>query len=866
MKRVIFVLAVLSASVLHATTISVPSDQPTIQAGIDSSGDLDTVLVADGHYYERITFDGKNIVVASELIVDGDSNHILATIIDGDSAVVPVVADTGCVVRVVNNEPAQAALYGFTITNGIGSNGNGGGILITSPTFTVCGCRFVSNSVESIGGGLWSKTYGSLTVTNCEFKHNSAGQGGGFHSERFASFVDCVVCSNSAADGAGGDLRQSIPSLSGLSVFDNYGDGMMCYTNGDTFYIADCDFSGNSGTGLKLGLYIPLLNGASPDKNLQAEGNLSGCSFLQNAADGLSLRGGGWNSVSLDNCRFEGNAGTGLASTYDVYTITANACSFIGNGQLAMRVRGEAFLTGCLFDGNLAGVAQIDHDCQIANSTIVRNSGVCFELGAGDKSLYSCDISNSIIAFNDCDSLAVFHDVDVTVSCSDIFGNGGGDWIGLFASQLDSNGNFSADPQFCDTATGEFTLMDISPCAAANNECEELIGLLPVGCSGVPVVQAFSIPLEADMMHVLNHIPEFSWSFFDPVAANQDSFEIGVGTDDDWSVSEMWNPDASASSDTSVSYGGAILDDGATYWARVRVHNGYAWSDWYQISFRMNSIPSDPVLAAPVAEEILPTSTPEFTLENSIDPDGDSLFYTLQVSPDSFESMIEEYVLAADSGGTTSFVVPSPLDEDTRYWWRVKASDDFEETEFTAPATFWVNTVNSAPSDFDLLDPPDFSGCPVSTLTPVLSWSESLDPDPQDSVLYDLHISADSTFSVEDTIRDIPQPACVHIDSLSWGTKYWWKVLARDQNGGQTWSGNVFSFRTVTPGDANASGAVDIDDVTYIIAYVFSGGPEPLPMVAGDTNCSGDVDIDDIVYLLTYIFASGPAPCISPSS
>lgn len=67
-------------------------------------------------------------------------------------------------------------------------------------------------------------------------------------------------------------------------------------------------------------------------------------------------------------------------------------------------------------------------------------------------------------------------------------------------------------------------------------------------------------------------------------------------------------------------------------------------------------------------------------------------------------------------------------------------------------------------------------------------------------------------------------------------------------------------------GDANSSGgdpAVDIDDVVYLINYVFAGGPEPLPLEAGDANCAGDppIDIDDIVYLINYIFAGGPEPC-----
>ena len=30
---------------------------------------------------------------------------------------------------------------------------------------------------------------------------------------------------------------------------------------------------------------------------------------------------------------------------------------------------------------------------------------------------------------------------------------------------------------------------------------------------------------------------------------------------------------------------------------------------------------------------------------------------------------------------------------------------------------------------------------------------------------------------------------------------------------------------------------------------------------SGDPDCSGNVDIDDVVYLITYIFGGGPAPC-----
>ena len=62
-------------------------------------------------------------------------------------------------------------------------------------------------------------------------------------------------------------------------------------------------------------------------------------------------------------------------------------------------------------------------------------------------------------------------------------------------------------------------------------------------------------------------------------------------------------------------------------------------------------------------------------------------------------------------------------------------------------------------------------------------------------------------------------------------------------------------------GDANGDAAVDISDVVYLIAYIFSGGFPPSPLPAGDANCDGMVDISDVVYLNAYIFSGGLAPC-----
>ncbi len=62
-------------------------------------------------------------------------------------------------------------------------------------------------------------------------------------------------------------------------------------------------------------------------------------------------------------------------------------------------------------------------------------------------------------------------------------------------------------------------------------------------------------------------------------------------------------------------------------------------------------------------------------------------------------------------------------------------------------------------------------------------------------------------------------------------------------------------------GDVDGTETVDIDDIVFLIDYVFGSGLAPDPMEAADPNCSGGVDIDDTVYLIAYVFSGGPDPC-----
>jgi hypothetical protein len=361
--------------------------------------------------------------------------------------------------------------------------------------------------------------------------------------------------------------------------------------------------------------------------------------------------------------------------------------------------------------------------------------------------------------------------------------------------------------------------------------------------------------------HVTAHIPTTAWRYLD--FNNDDpqlNFEIAVGNDSDWTIAEMWNPEPFVSSDTFVVYNGAPLVDGSTYWLRLQVYDSLGGSEGKQIMFRMNSVPTIPQLRLPLAEAIVLSQQPGLIIRNSADAENDSLLYTFEVSPDNFATTVFTFTKKQDADSLTTLLIDSTLVENSQYWWRVKASDYYEFSEYSPIRSFYVNTTNTAPTAVSLTQPVNTFATPLTILQPQFVWTASTDPDPLDTVTYDLVIAIDSNFMFVQQIPNLTATSHTLTTDLLWGLRYWWKVKSLDRHGAFDWS-PVFTFRTMTLGDANNDGATDISDVVYLIAYIFSGGLPPTPLRAGDANCDNSVDISDAVYLIAYIFSGGSAPC-----
>jgi len=200
-----------------------------------------------------------------------------------------------------------------------------------------------------------------------------------------------------------------------------------------------------------------------------------------------------------------------------LWHLTGNAsvegCTFRGNSQGSFGcVSSELVVRDCVFvenDGEGRGTAMYFEDCSPAVEwcTFARDfagdggSGVgCFNNASptirfctfyamrgsvirGESNSFPT-LERTIIAAADsgqaveCDGTS-----GATLTCCDLHGNAGGDWVGCIADQYGVSGNFSADPLFCDASHDNFTLAVASPCAPEQSPggCD-LIGAWPVGC------------------------------------------------------------------------------------------------------------------------------------------------------------------------------------------------------------------------------------------------------------------------------------------------------------------------------------------------------------------------------------------------
>jgi hypothetical protein len=412
-------------------------DFATIAEAIAAVAPGDSILLAAGLYLgagnTQLDYGGKDIVIAGA----GPE----ATILDCMDSGVPVL-------RIDSGETRAAVLRDLTLRNNYHFYEPTGVIIDgASPSFFAV-------HLEGFGGDNFYSGVGAINCANSsallqDVEVRACYGRGGIRVSGAVELERVLVENCSAGEyGSGGGIKAGgSATLREVTVrncgsFNGMGGGVVC---GGNVVFEDCRFEANAASSevgyTETGGGGVACNGGTPV--------LRRCVFTENWArdggGGLGVYDG--SAPLLEDVLFVDNASDiGGTIVIDEATATLRRVTIVGSRYM------EDWDT---YDGPSA------IHC-IGSSPVIEQVIVAFsEEGVG---LWADTTSNPLL------------------TCSDLFGNPGGNYGGVLADQTGLNGNISADPLFCDAPGGEYTLDAISPCLPWNNDCHEQMGAFGWGC------------------------------------------------------------------------------------------------------------------------------------------------------------------------------------------------------------------------------------------------------------------------------------------------------------------------------------------------------------------------------------------------
>lgn len=495
-RTLILLILGLSGSIRPADAAqwSIPGDFADLRAAHESPSVVaaDTLVLADGLHrgagFRDVAFSGKSLTLRSQSL-----DPQLATLdFEGLGAGIEYAADADHT-----------------------------GIVVEGITFT--GTSFDTSALAVRG------SQGRIVVRYCVFESNSIA----VSSSQPIALVDCVV-RDSGPPGGFGDAAVVLGrggELQRVEFWNNSSGALHTFDQGATgeaTIVEDCHFQGNrSSSGPAGALFF----------NFRGDNRVTRCDFVDNQGvelGGLALVGGG----TIEDCTFvenvSGREGGGL-SVLSAFPIAVERCRFtrnraprgggmVVNGDDTIDVRDSVFVGNEAAGGDGGGLyvsSSGASSVRIQASLIVENTatgaGAGLWIDGGSATLTDFQLTRTTVAENTSAAGAALavtradltaHQMVVArnhggtsislvdspsgcppaITCSLIWGNEGGDWVGSCLVSLSGQaGNLAIDPRFCGPGTGDYALAPTSPCLAANNSCAVDMGSEAEGsCPGLP--------------------------------------------------------------------------------------------------------------------------------------------------------------------------------------------------------------------------------------------------------------------------------------------------------------------------------------------------------------------------------------------
>jgi len=434
----LFILAPAVATASATTWYIKPDgtgDAPTIQAGIDSAAVGDEVVLACGTYHE------SDIIMKSGITLRSETRQPDCATIAGLGG--------GTILQCLDLAD-DTLMEGLTITWSGGSSGRG--MFIQGGTPLVRECVISGCTGYYLSYGAVRAEAAAPRFEDCEFSGNYGEDGGAVYlTGGFGtSFTDCTFRDNEGDLTGGVAADHASPLIQGCFFENNYAEvaGAIYIAPGGPALIEDCLFIDN-------GAYLGPIVVRGDDVIIRRTtvfdcvGEFGGAIVCERGSSGVIEE-----CVLYGNESLEGGAALWFMDSVDWLV---DRCTISHNGSTVNY--GPA---SCIW----FGYGPFHRGAGVPNVTVT-NSILSFGLGA--PAVHT-------------DLPLVF---EITLQCTDVYGNVEGDWVGLIADQANINGNFSADPLYCDAENGDYTIQSGSPCTPPGATGCGLVGALPVGCGPV---------------------------------------------------------------------------------------------------------------------------------------------------------------------------------------------------------------------------------------------------------------------------------------------------------------------------------------------------------------------------------------------
>ncbi|AMC11197.1 hypothetical protein Lupro_07980 [Lutibacter profundi] len=201
-----------------------------------------------------------------------------------------------------------------------------------------------------------------------------------------------------------------------------------------------------------------------------------------------------------------------------------------------------------------------------------------------------------------------------------------------------------------------------------------------------------------------------------------------------------------------------------------------------------NNAPTVPTLVYPTNNLLCIDNVLDFDWNASTDSDGDAITYQVQVAKDVGFTQLTHTVTESATLRTLS------LEKGIAYYWRVKATDSKNlSSAYSTTNQFYTEgegVSNYLPFSPILVAPT--LNLIVTSATTTLQWTAD-DVNTTDTLTYDVYFGTNqanlSIASADQTETSFETP------TLTASTAYFWKVVVKDNQGGQT-IGQIWNFVT----------------------------------------------------------------------